>query len=203
MAPVAVVQNGEAHTNGVHKGQNGHASSVKLPMQSNGSLDDYNFKDLTPCIGREFPTANLVDMMNAPNSDELLAELAMTSAFQTVPSIKSLQLTDVLQSLSVVSSGLGNKTISRTICKRNSSSESVSFLDDHLPLAYISTLFSTARAKLENSVIQTKRSAPLVLNCSVKSTAAVQTVHSARRNRVQINGTVILLSSQCRLTFHL
>ncbi len=83
MAPAAVVtaQNGETITNGHSKAQNGHTngSHVKLPLESNGSLDRYNFKDLTPCIGREFPTADLVDMMNAPNADELLTELALTS----------------------------------------------------------------------------------------------------------------------------
>jgi hypothetical protein len=85
MAPVAVeAQNGNqipyAHQNG-HKTVNGHQNSntVTLPLAPNGSLDSYNKIDLTPVIGREFPTANLVDMMNAPNSDELLTELALTS----------------------------------------------------------------------------------------------------------------------------
>ncbi len=77
MAPSAVEQNGGNHING----KNGHASDVKLPMTSNGSLDRYTYVDLTPCIGREFPTANLVDMMNASNSDDLLAELALTSTY--------------------------------------------------------------------------------------------------------------------------
>ena len=77
MAPTAIdMQNG-----GPVPYQNGHknTNTVKLPMESNGSLENYDHIDLTPCIGREFPTANLVDMMNAPNSDELLAELALTS----------------------------------------------------------------------------------------------------------------------------
>jgi hypothetical protein len=77
MAPTAIdTQNGSQvpYSNG-HKNTN----TVKLPLDPNGSLDSYNHIDLTPCIGREFPTANLVDMMNAPNSDELLAELALTS----------------------------------------------------------------------------------------------------------------------------
>ena len=37
-----------------------------------------NYVDLTPCIGREFPTADLAEIINAPNSDELLQELALT-----------------------------------------------------------------------------------------------------------------------------
>lgn len=79
MAPVAVAQNGTSHAKGQTKAQNGHTGGVKLPMTSNCSLDSYKYNDLTPCIGREFPTADLVDMMNAPNADELLAELALTS----------------------------------------------------------------------------------------------------------------------------
>ena len=83
MAPVAVeAQNGDQipYQNG-HKTVNGHqnVSSVTLPLASNGSLDSYNKVDLTPVIGREFPTANLVEMMNAPDSDDLLTELALTS----------------------------------------------------------------------------------------------------------------------------
>lgn len=78
MAPIATAQNGDVHTNGSTEATNGHANGIKLPLQSNGSLDEYNYHDLTPCIGRDFRTANLVDMMNAPNADELLTELAYT-----------------------------------------------------------------------------------------------------------------------------
>ena len=84
MAPSAVTetQNGYHPSHGDLKAQNGHAYTdpkVKLPLKSNGSLDNYIYTDLTPCIGREFPTANLVEIMQAPNSDELLTELALTS----------------------------------------------------------------------------------------------------------------------------
>lgn len=82
MAPAAVetVRNGNSVAHGNAKLSNGHTNSkVKLPLETNGALDSYNYKDLTPCIGREFPTANLVEMMGAPNSDELLQELALTS----------------------------------------------------------------------------------------------------------------------------
>ena len=80
-APIAVSQNGDSYSHAALKTQNGHAHgrAVQLPLQPNGSLQNYNYKDLTPCIGREFPTANLVEMMSSPNSDELLTELALTS----------------------------------------------------------------------------------------------------------------------------
>ena len=79
-APIAVTQNSDGVAFESSKATNGHSKSkVRLPLEANGSLDNYNFKDLTPCIGREFPTADLVDIMNAPNSEDLLQELALTS----------------------------------------------------------------------------------------------------------------------------
>lgn len=84
MAPALVetaAQNGNGLDHSHGKTANGHSTKTKLPLQPNGSLESYDFKDLTPCIGREFPTANLVDIMSAQNSDELLQELALTSMF--------------------------------------------------------------------------------------------------------------------------
>lgn len=49
------------------------------PLKTTGVLDQYEWFDTTPVIGREFPTANLVDWFNAPNSDELIRDLAITS----------------------------------------------------------------------------------------------------------------------------
>ncbi|GIZ46278.1 hypothetical protein CKM354_000941000 [Cercospora kikuchii] len=54
------------------------SATVKLPLINNGSLDNLEQFDVTPVIGTEFPEANLVDMLNAPNADELLTELALT-----------------------------------------------------------------------------------------------------------------------------
>lgn len=48
-------------------------------LKSTGILDQYESFDVTPVIGREFPTANLVEWLQASNADELLRELAITS----------------------------------------------------------------------------------------------------------------------------
>ncbi|KAL2133533.1 hypothetical protein VTI74DRAFT_2219 [Chaetomium olivicolor] len=48
------------------------------PLKLSGALDSYESFDVTPVIGREFPTANLVDWLNAPNADELIRDLAIT-----------------------------------------------------------------------------------------------------------------------------
>jgi hypothetical protein len=57
------------------------AASTKTWVKSTGVLDAYEHFEVTPVIGREYPHANLVDWLNAPNSEELLRELALTSEF--------------------------------------------------------------------------------------------------------------------------
>lgn len=54
-------------------------STSTKPIQQQGALDSFESFDVTPIIGREFPKANLVELLNAPNSDELLRDLAITS----------------------------------------------------------------------------------------------------------------------------
>ncbi len=54
-------------------------SQKREPLKLAGVLDVHESFDITPSIGREFPTANLVDWLNAPNADELLRDLAITS----------------------------------------------------------------------------------------------------------------------------
>ncbi|PHH74551.1 hypothetical protein CDD82_4883 [Ophiocordyceps australis] len=48
------------------------------PLQTTGVLDEFESFDVTPVIGREFPKAKLVDWLQAPNSDALLRDLAVT-----------------------------------------------------------------------------------------------------------------------------
>lgn len=59
---------------------------TREPLKLSGSLDRYEFDDTTPVIGREFPTLNIVDdILNAPNADELIKDLAVTSTSNTSP----------------------------------------------------------------------------------------------------------------------
>ncbi|SMR55812.1 unnamed protein product [Zymoseptoria tritici ST99CH_1E4] len=53
-----------------------NGSPSRPPLQPTGILDGIHHVDLTPVIGREFPTARLADWIHAPNADELLKELA-------------------------------------------------------------------------------------------------------------------------------
>jgi len=50
----------------------------KEPLKLSGALDHFESFDVTPIIGREFVGVNLAKWLRAPNSDELLRDLAIT-----------------------------------------------------------------------------------------------------------------------------
>lgn len=52
-----------------------HKEALKL----SGALDHFESFDVTPVIGREFVGVNLAKWLRAPNSDELIRDLAITS----------------------------------------------------------------------------------------------------------------------------
>jgi hypothetical protein len=58
-------------------------SSPRSTLKPSGALDKFEYFDITPIIGREYPTVNLKDLIEAPDSDELLRELAVTSKYLT------------------------------------------------------------------------------------------------------------------------
>lgn len=53
----------------------------RKPLELTGALDAFESFDVTPVIGREFPNASLKDFLRAPNSDDLLRDLAVTSQY--------------------------------------------------------------------------------------------------------------------------
>lgn len=60
----------------------GKIKSLPKPLKSSGTLAEFAWEDMTPVIGREFPTINLVDdVLHAPNADDLLRDLAIESGF--------------------------------------------------------------------------------------------------------------------------
>lgn len=71
-------------TNGVPQatptGQGPHPR-FKGPLKLSGALDKEEFLEITPLLGREYTKANLVEWLNAPNSDELLRDLAITGEY--------------------------------------------------------------------------------------------------------------------------
>jgi hypothetical protein len=49
------------------------------PLKLSGALDHIKYFETTPAIGREFENVDLVELLRAENSDELLRDLAITS----------------------------------------------------------------------------------------------------------------------------
>ena len=56
-------------------------SQHREPLRTIGALERYEHFDVTPVIGREYPTASLKEWLEAPNSNELIRDLAITSTF--------------------------------------------------------------------------------------------------------------------------
>ncbi|KAJ9502911.1 hypothetical protein H2202_002034 [Exophiala xenobiotica] len=59
----------------------GSMSSMKprrSPLKNSGSIDHLEYVDVTPIIGREYPTAKLKDILHAPNADDQIRDLAIT-----------------------------------------------------------------------------------------------------------------------------
>lgn len=57
----------------------------KEPLKLSGALDQFKQFDVTPAIGKEFIDVDLAEWLRAPNSDELLRDLAITGMENTNP----------------------------------------------------------------------------------------------------------------------
>ncbi|EGS19682.1 uncharacterized protein CTHT_0041630 [Thermochaetoides thermophila DSM 1495] len=68
------------------------------PLKLSGALDHLEYFDVTPVIGREYVNVDLVELLRAPNSDDLLRDLAITISQRGVVFFrKQDNLTDDLQ----------------------------------------------------------------------------------------------------------
>ncbi|KAI1609511.1 TfdA family taurine dioxygenase [Exophiala viscosa] len=50
----------------------------RSPLKTSGSIDHLEYVDVTPIIGREYPKAKLKEILDAPNSEDQLRDLAIT-----------------------------------------------------------------------------------------------------------------------------
>ncbi|KAI2637990.1 putative alpha-ketoglutarate-dependent sulfonate dioxygenase [Hypomontagnella submonticulosa] len=68
------------------------------PLELSGALSAYEAIDMTPCIGTEFPTLDLAEALRAPNSDEIIRDLAITICRRGVVAFRSqTNMTNELQ----------------------------------------------------------------------------------------------------------
>lgn len=60
------------------------AQTHRKPLQLKGVLEDFSYFDVTPVIGREFSNVNLKEWLRAPNSDDIIRDLAVTSKSRNI-----------------------------------------------------------------------------------------------------------------------
>jgi hypothetical protein len=51
--------------------------SCPTPLKYSGSLDHFPYFETTPIIGREYPTVKVTDILEAPNSEEMIRDFAI------------------------------------------------------------------------------------------------------------------------------
>lgn len=54
---------------------------ARKPLSLSGAIKAYKHVELTPVVGTEFLEGSLAEMVSAPNSDELIRDLAITSEY--------------------------------------------------------------------------------------------------------------------------
>ncbi|CAD6590785.1 MAG: hypothetical protein ASARMPREDX12_004730 [Alectoria sarmentosa] len=77
-SPANVVVEEKGPTGSMNDPPTDFRSSNSSPLKLTGILNQFKSFDVTPVIGKEFPEANLAEWLRAPNSDQLLKDLAIT-----------------------------------------------------------------------------------------------------------------------------
>jgi hypothetical protein len=171
--PVAEPAKPAESTNSLPELRTGH----KEPLKLSGALDQFEHFDVTPVIGREYSNVKLHDLLRAPNSDELLRDLAITSKPPLFP--KSMPLLTHTQSRNVVSSSSASRTRSTTTSRRNSSSAWASSPASRPPPSCTSTPSATPAAAMTRMM----RSASSRLSRPRSSTSTASSARTRGRAR--------------------
>ena len=73
--------------------RNSNSNPTRTPLRSTGALTHLKQFDSTPIIGREFPDAQLTDLLAALNADDLLSELAVLTSERGVTFFRAQDIT--------------------------------------------------------------------------------------------------------------
>ena len=55
-----------------------YIQTAPAPLKKTGAIDYLEYTDVTPIIGREYPSAKIRDILHAPNAEEQIRDLAIT-----------------------------------------------------------------------------------------------------------------------------
>ncbi|OJJ46644.1 hypothetical protein ASPZODRAFT_1990760 [Penicilliopsis zonata CBS 506.65] len=67
--------------------------SISAPLESSGSLDAFDYTDLTPVIGREYRGVQVSDLLQAADSERKIRDLAVTVSRRGVVFLRDQQVT--------------------------------------------------------------------------------------------------------------
>lgn len=76
--PVSTIYDTKIKTQCIVSHATAPAKLIHAPMKLSGALDKFESFDLTPCLGKEFPKANLAEWLQASNAEALIRDLAVT-----------------------------------------------------------------------------------------------------------------------------
>lgn len=102
-----------------HIGDNGNRTNGHIPqppklrrepLKNSGSIDHLEYVDVTPIIGREYPTAKIRDILYASNADAQLRDLAITICERGVVFFRAPQDDLTVEEQKVVTNKLGELT---------------------------------------------------------------------------------------------
>ena len=69
------------------------SAMIREPLKPTGCLDKYDFFEVTPSMGRQYTNLSLRDLLNAPNSDELIREFGIVVSTRGVVFLRDQELT--------------------------------------------------------------------------------------------------------------
>ena len=65
---------------------------IRESLKPTGCLDKYDYFEVTPRIGREYTNLSIRDLLNAPNSDEVIREFAIIVSTRGVVFLRNQEL---------------------------------------------------------------------------------------------------------------
>ena len=65
-------------------------SSAYPPFKNQGNLDGLKEVQITPCLGSEYKDVDVTEWLKAPNSDDILRDLVITSEYLPFDRPKSI-----------------------------------------------------------------------------------------------------------------
>ncbi|KAI9372211.1 hypothetical protein BJX61DRAFT_542911 [Aspergillus egyptiacus] len=66
---------------------------IAQPLEYSGSLDSYQYLDLTPVIGREYESLQVAEVLQLPNRDQVIQDLAFTISTRGVVFLRDQDVT--------------------------------------------------------------------------------------------------------------